>query len=920
VTATTGHGPAEEGDWSTPSVGRVLGPLPLWAAAAVAGGLLGEGIAGPAGPLVAAVLDRRVARSGALLVVVVVAGLGGWAAARRDGATSRTAVVTGRSVLPGLVALVAIAVATAGGAALRIASAELGLLPRLAAEGGRAELGGTVVHEPRPIASGWHVLLRIDAVDGLPTRERAATTLDGDPPALGTAWTLRASARPLPEGGYGAWLRRQHASVVLDVVAWEPRAPAGRLARASEHVRARVRDVATRHLDDRTGGLLVGFVTGDTRLLPAADREAMQVTGLSHLTAVSGSNVAIVVGGVLGLLAVARVGTRVRWVAVGLVVPWFAFVTRFEPSVQRAGTMTLLLLATSVRGVPRDPRHALAGAVLLLVLVDPLLAGSLGLLLSATATAGVLVAAPRVRAHLPSWLPRRAAELAAITIGAQLAVVPVLLASFGELTFASVPANLLAVPAAALAAVLAFVGSTVGLLHAPAGGVVMALAGPPAWLVLGVAGTLQRFEGRADLMRPLTVAALLAGCGWLLATPRTRLARRALVTSLVLVGAVLVPPLTGGSLPPVLTVTAIDVGQGDAFLLEAPGARVLVDAGEDGTAARWLREHGRRSLDLLVVSHGHLDHVGGAPPVLRRLDVGTVWYRPIPTELPEVAELLAVAAERDVPVRDVAAGDRVTIGTLTLEVLGPPPGRPYRYERSELNETSLVLRATAGGRRVLLAGDAERAAQADLLGTPTKLDVDLLAVPHHGAATTDPAFLRAARAAVAVISVGADNRHGHPHPDVLEVLEELGTEVRRTDLEGTLRIEVPLGAQTAADGPPDPRSVGSPHDPVPAPRGRRRPAAAARAGAAARPAAGRGPGAGGRGPRRHGDRAPARAADPVAVRWPDLRGPPRGGDARRRPQGRGGGVRLLTLRRRGARPRRSRCRQDPEARQAGQGS
>lgn len=874
----------------TPATGRALGPLPLWATAAVAGALLGERVAGPVGSLVGS-LPAVAARWGPLVLGVAAAGLGTWLAGRSRGAArgagragsgrGPAGSIPGRAVLPGLVALVAVAGVSGAGAALRVASTDLGLLPRLAAEGGQAELRGTVAHEPRPIASGWHVLLRIDAVDGLPTRERAAVTLDGEPPALGTEWRLRASGRPLPDDGYGTWLRRQHASVVLDVVAWEPLAPAGRLARASEHVRARVRVVATRHLDDRTGGLLVGFVTGDTRLLPPDDRAAMQVTGLSHLTAVSGSNVAIVVGGVLGLLALARVGARGRWLAVALVVPWFAFVTRLEPSVQRAGTMTLLLLATSVRGVPRDPRHALAGAVLVLVLVDPLLAGSLGLLLSATATAGVLVVAPRVRAHLPPRLPRPLAELASVTVGAQVAVVPVVLATFGELTLASVPANLVAVPAAALAAVLAFAGSTVGLLHPPAGALLMAAAGPPAWVVLAAATTFERFEGRADLARPVTVLALVAGCGWLLARPGTRRARLALATSLVLVAATVAPQVVGGHPPGVFTVTAIDVGQGDAFLLEAPGARVLVDAGEDGTAARWLREQGRRSVDLVVVSHGHRDHVGGAAQVLRRMPVGAVWYRPVPTDLPEAAELLAVAAERDVPVRDVATGDRVTIGSLTLDVLGPPSGRPYRFARSELNETSIVLRASAGGRRALLAGDVEGAAQADLLGSPAQLDVDLLAVPHHGAATTEPAFLRAARPAVALVSVGADNRHGHPHPDVLEVLAELGTEVRRTDVEGTIRVEVPRGDPAAVDGPADPRSVGSRHDPLPPARRRRRPAAAAGAGAAARRAPPRGPGARRRGPRRHGDRASAGAAHAVAVRRPHLRGPPRIGGARR---------------------------------------
>jgi competence protein ComEC len=130
-------------------------------------------------------------------------------------------------------------------------------------------------------------------------------------------------------------------------------------------------------------------------------------------------------------------------------------------------------------------------------------------------------------------------------------------------------------------------------------------------------------------------------------------------------------------------------------------------------------------------------------------------------------------------------------------VLSPSAGRPYRWERSELNDSSLVVLATWGRRRVLLTGDVERAAQTDLLELPWQLarpgllDVELLTVPHHGSATSEPAFLRAVDPQLALISVGVDNRHGHPHPDILAVLDDLETEVRRTDLDGTVRVEVP---------------------------------------------------------------------------------------------------------------------------------
>ncbi len=729
------------------------------------------------------------------VAVLVAGGTTGWVV--RERVRCRAAVVPPTS--EGLrgwhgmlgVGLVVLVVVPATG--FRVLSTDAGVLPRLAEQGGARGLDAVVVHEPRPIATGWHVLVRVTAVEGTRTRERAALTLDADvePPPLGSRWEVRATARPLPEGGYGRWMGRQHASVVLDIQAWEPAGSPGWLAAASEHVRARIRAAATRHLTDRTGGLLVGFVSGDTRLLPDDDQEAMRATSLTHLTAVSGANLAIVVGGVLLLLEALRVGARWRRRIIAVSIVSFAFITRFEPSVLRAGSMALLVLLVGARGMPRDTRHALSGAVLLLVLLDPRLAGSLGLLLSATATAGVLLVAPLVAQRL-SRLPRRLRTVASISIGAQVAVVPLLLTTFGEVPLSSVPANIVAVPAAALAAVLSFLGTLLAIVHIELGAPLFWLAGGPAHVVLASAHGFNGIGGAAEITRPITVVALLAGCAWLLTSPGTRSARSLAVVTAVSV-LIAAAPQVGGLFPQRhMTVTAIDVGQGDAFLIETPETRILVDAGGDETAARWLRRNGRRHLDLVVVTHPHLDHVGGVPEVLRTIAVDAVWYRPMPTALPEAEQVISVARERGVPIRGPVEGEVVPVGDTIIEVLHPPLGRPYRWSRSELNDTSIVMRVTHEDRRVLATGDVEFAAQEYLLGTShDALAAELLTVPHHGAGTTDPAFLWAVSPEVALISVGLDNSYGHPHPDTVTTLELLGADVRRTDLEGTVRVRVP---------------------------------------------------------------------------------------------------------------------------------
>lgn|GEM_PF-380990 len=793
--------PAGDGSATPAMLGEVLGPLPVWAAtavtAALCGEVLGERLAdgelgASVGPWLTGALAQvwtiwvpAVVSIGLLMAITVVA---------------RRTDVRGHRRHLGVAGILMVILAVLPGSAVRVVTAEVGLLPQLADQGGARAVQAKVVHEPRPIATGWHVLVRITELDGVATRERAALTLDADrdPPPLGSRWDAEVTARPLPDGGYGRWLGRQHASVVLDVRRWERRGSPGWLAAASEHVRERIRTAATRHLADRTGGLLVGFVSGDTRLLPEDDQEAMRATSLTHLTAVSGANVAIVVGGVLLFLGALRVGARWRRRIIAVTIVAFAFLTRFEPSVLRAGSMALLVLLVAARGMPRDTRHALCGAVLLLVLLDPRLAGSLGLLLSATATAGVLMVAPLVAERLPR-LPRRLREVISITIGAQVAVVPLLLTTFGEVPLGSVPANIVAVPAAAVAAVLSFLGALLALAHVELGAPLFWLAGGPARVVLASAHGFAGVGGVADVARPVTVVALVAGCGWVLTRPGSRSARWSAAVTACAVLLAGMPMLGGVVSPRTMVVTAIDVGQGDAFLIETPEVRILVDAGGDDTAARWLRRHGRRHLDLVVVTHPHLDHVGGVPEVLRRVRVDAVWYRPLPTELPEAAEVIEVARERGVPIRGPVAGEVVALDDVLLEVLHPPPGRPYRWSGSELNDTSIVVRATHGRQRVLATGDVEVAAQGDLLSTSgDQLRAELLTVPHHGAATTDPAFLAAVAPRVGLIGVGADNPYGHPHPDIVAVLEHIGAEVRRTDLEGTVRVTVPATRQVSS--------------------------------------------------------------------------------------------------------------------------
>jgi competence protein ComEC len=444
---------------------------------------------------------------------------------------------------------------------------------------------------------------------------------------------------------------------------------------------------------------------------------------------------------------------------VGLVV--FVVATRWEASVVRASVMAGMVLGGAAAGIAIDAWVALGGAVAVLLLVSGHLAADVGFQLSVAATLGILVGAGLFGDKRPRWLwtPLGA------TVAAQAAVVPILLLHFGTVPLLSPVANLVAGPFVAAATVVGAVGVFTGLgavvaVGSALAGAVLAIAHLAAgWPQLGVVGA---------------TAAVVAGVA----------AGRAPLRPWIVLGAtiVLATPLVLQPGPPsVATVTFVDVGQGDAVLVRDPSGLVaVIDGGRDPVAFDdALRRYGVRKIDLLVVTHGDDDHVGGLREVFDRVAVGRMWVPKHPDLGPILHDLVDEAMALGIPVDRVVAGRRIGLGQISVATLGP------RRRYSSQNDGSVVL-WVAAGRTVLLAGDAEAAAQRDL----PELDPDVLLVPHHGSSTTDLDWLERTLDDVAVISVGP-NTYGHPTPEIMEVLRESGAEIHVTRDEGD--VSIPIG-------------------------------------------------------------------------------------------------------------------------------
>lgn len=732
---------------------------------------------------------------GAWLGALVVLVAPGWAVLGGVLTVSACAValVVRRVLDVAWLAPLAAGVAVAGIGALHQQAVVTSPVTDLAEERAVVDLDLTVTSDARPVAGRFGDLqvlrARVEEVSGRGSAWKASAPVvvlapeTWPAPALGTR--VRSSARLVPADG-------DEAALVMPIGSPTVIAGPGPWWEAAAAVRASVRAaVSDRGVDERE--LVPALVDGDDQGLDPGLAEDFRTTGLTHLLAVSGTNLTLVVGFLVIIGRWAGMRGRVIWALAALGIVGFVVVARTEPSVVRAAAMgTVALIGMGRNGRSRGTR-CLGVAVLFLLLLQPALAVTAGFALSVLATAGILLLAPPWRDALTGWLPRWAAEAVAVPLAAQVACTPVVAAISGEVSLVAVVANLLATPAVAPATVLGLAGGLLGLVWAPLGEVV---AAPAAWSVGWIIAVARR---GADLPTPalawghgpVALALLTVLCmAFVAAAPRLmRHPASALGCTGLLVVAVLVRPPTPGWPAEGWVLAMCDVGQGDGLVIRSgPSSGVVVDAGpEPALMDECLDRLDVTSVPLVVLTHFHADHVDGLPGVLAGRLVGAV----VSTTLAEPAAGAAfVRRHVGGPPGLLPFGASQRVGEVSIERVWPPPeGSPvYSGEGSAANDASVVLLAEVSGVRILLTGDIEPPTQGRLESTLAGLRVDVVKVPHHGSRHQDLPWLTSLGARAALVSVGADNDYGHPAADVLSALTATGAHVWRTDLDGTVLV------------------------------------------------------------------------------------------------------------------------------------
>jgi beta-lactamase superfamily II metal-dependent hydrolase len=237
-----------------------------------------------------------------------------------------------------------------------------------------------------------------------------------------------------------------------------------------------------------------------------------------------------------------------------------------------------------------------------------------------------------------------------------------------------------------------------------------------------------------------------------------------------------------------LVVRILDVGQGDAMLLSHPEVTLLIDTGrfDRSDVVPLLRRHGVESIDVLVITHPHADHIGQFDRVMGAFPVAEVWWSGAVATTRTFERAVAALEASDARYEEPRGGQTTTVGPLLIEVLHPGPADSLRG----LNDASISLRITYGDFRIVTTGDAERAAEAQMVARwSDRLRADVLRLGHHGSSTsTTPAFLDAVSPSVVIYSAGANNRYGHPHTEVVDRVAGRGITLFGTDRDGTVTI------------------------------------------------------------------------------------------------------------------------------------
>lgn len=567
--------------------------------------------------------------------------------------------------------------------------------------------------------------------------------------------------------------------------------------------RDKIKEITKQTLPPPYNYLLVGMLLGGKSFIPSPLKEIFAEAGIMHILAVSGLHVGIIAMALLALLSMLKLPKKFKLFILILILITYASITGFRPSVLRATIMFILLIGGKLINRSRNLNISLFFAAFLILLLNPLILYDAGFLLSFIVTFFIINLSPILQGLLSKivvWIKNPLAVSTAAWVG----IFPLSAYFFSKVSIISIISNIFIIPLTGIAVILGFITFFIGLMSISLAGLFANLN----YLVLNLITLIAKSFSALPfafiyvaqpsvtviILYYLTVFFIIEIFYKKTLSPKIK--KKAIlivlsVTLLIIIVQVFYPADN-------LKVNFINVGEGDCILIEAPNKiNILIDGG--GTPQSdfdvgnkivipYLRRKGINEIDLLILTHPHLDHLEGLLPILKEFKVDMVLDSGLLCDSSEYKEFISLILEKGISYHKAKAGDNfIFSNNLEIFLLNPLYDSDF-YEESDFNNASIVVKLFYKNANFLFTGDIEEAAEKKLLVWQNILQSDILKVAHHGSSTsTNLEFLDKVNPNIAVITVGK-NHFGHPSQKIIERLEDKNIQIYQTDEDGTVII------------------------------------------------------------------------------------------------------------------------------------
>lgn len=579
-------------------------------------------------------------------------------------------------------------------------------------------------------------------------------------------------------------------------------------------IKNRLMSVIQRTMSEPYSSLLGSIVFG-SQASPLSEelQENYRTAGVIHLLVVSGTQVSIILSVVLGTCKLFGSSQNITLIIVSMANLLFAVMVGAGPSIIRAAVMAETALIANIFERQNDFYNSLSVSVVILLMLDPLNLFDLGFQLSFIATWALFYVAPAFEEKIKGFVPGPFSNITAISIAPTIATTPIILFNFGQISFVSIISNFLIIPWVEVTVIMGFASTMIGLILPSLAyavnntlTVILALLNLIVYSLASIPFACRYFSPPVFPVILVYYGMLIWGVEVLKGKLEMKFNKKTLVILLLL--AVTAPAFTFCfAANKDLVVTFIDVGQGDAILVESPsGQKALIDGGgrqekigsksakkEDpvgrGIIAPFLRKKGINELNLVVLTHPHDDHVAGLPYILGKLKIDLVLDSGMPQPTNSYYRFLSIIKKKKIPYQMAKAGQEIDLGGGVKAYILHPSKPLIAGTISDLNNNSVVIRLVYGDTSFLLAGDAAFEGEGRIIASGTDIKSNVLKVGHHGSRTsTSDKFLNEVKPEYAVISVGLRNKFGHPSQETLNRLYQHGVKILRTDLNGAVRF------------------------------------------------------------------------------------------------------------------------------------